>query len=577
MANNKNDITVLNPRGEIENQELVLPSPRLQNLDGKTIGVIRFGTGSGLAEQLLPLLLEALKKRISDVKFKMWSANIAPETRAGRLQEIVSSCDAVLVMLGFTGTSSARTAKDAVDIEKSGRPVAFMVTRPFRANAKFIARREGLADIALAVVGVDSLPLPEEIPTLGLEEKGAEDVIFALTRWVPQPEDDIGLIGKNLPFSGEDYSTAVENMEKYFLRHGWSDGYPLIPPTEKAVGRMLEGTDLPADHLVGIVEPGGGRATVEKIAINAVMAGCLPQYMPVLIAAVEAITDPAFDLREVQATSCNMAPLLIVSGPQLVEDLNINYSFSTMGPGWRANSTIGRAIRLIMVNLGQTWPGKNDMKTLGGPFKTVHLIAENEMAFKGFWNSIRVSEGFSTEQPTISVMPAMSWQPDIVQPEPPDVKMIVDYIAKQGKVKHDRLVGNWGMDNLLIICSATFDCIRKEGLTRYEFQKALYDEIQIPCVEFLNGRDARELPAFSRLPQTIKEKCQSGPGTLVPILAKPDNIKVCVTGGAGPYGISYISTFGYGAAHFVTKPINIPRNWSDLLKKNSGWESPTVK
>jgi hypothetical protein len=507
----------------------------------------------------------------------MWPAIIAPNTREQRLKEIASSCDCVIVLLGFTGTSSARTARDAVDLEKLGKPVAFMVTRPFQVNARFIARREGLSDIALAVVPVDSLPLPEEITKLGLGEKAADDVIKALTQWSSQPQEETEVSEEILKFSGQDYDAALDNMEKHFLHHGWSDGLPLVPPTENAVNKILEGTDLEPDHLVGIVEPGGGRATVRKIAVNAVMAGCLPQYMPVLIAAVEAITDPAFDLREVQATSCNMAPLLIISGPKLTEELNINCSFSTMGPGWRANSTIGRAVRLIMTNLGHTWPGRNDMKTLGSPFKAVALIAENEMAFSGAWEPIRVAEGFDVNQATVSVMPAMSWQPDIVQPEPPTVKRIVEYIARQGKVKHDRLVGNWGMDNLLVICTSTFDCIRREGFSRIDFQKALYDAIQIPSIDFCNGRDISEFPAFGRLPEWIREKCKSGPDAMIPILAKPESIKICVTGGAGPYGISYVSTFGYGAAHFVTKPVKLPRSWKNLLKKHQGWDSPTVK
>ena len=230
-----------------------------------------------------------------------------------------------------------------------------------------------------------------------------------------------------------------------------------------------------------------------------------------------------------------------------------------------------------MTNLGHTWPGKNDMKTLGSPFKFVPLIAENETTLRGVWEPLRVAEGYDPDQATISVMPAMSWQPDIVQPEPPTVERIVEYIAKQGKVKHDRLVGNWGMDNLVVLCSATFDCIRREGYSRHDLQKALYDAIQIPSSEFLNGRNIEELPAFIRLPEWIREKCKAGSDTLIPILAGPDNIRICVTGGAGPYGISYISTFGYGPARFVTKSITLPGNWKKLLARHEGWRSPTVK
>jgi hypothetical protein len=272
-----------------------------------------------------------------------------------------------------------------------------------------------------------------------------------------------------------------------------------------------------------------------------------------------------------------MSPFLVISGMKLIEDLNINYSFSTIGPGWRANTTIGRAIRLIMMNLGHTWPGVNDMKTLGSPFKFITLMAENEAAYKGAWEPLRVAEGYTEDQPTISVMPAMSWQPDIVQPEPPTVKRIIEYISKQGKVKHDRLVGNWGMDNLVLLCASTFDCIRREGYSRADMQKALFDAIEIPASEFLGGRDIKEFAAFGRLPEWLIEKCQAGSDALIPLLAGPEHIKLCVAGGAGPYGITYTSTFGYGPAHFVTKPIKLPANWRSLLKKYSGWESPLVK
>ena len=217
------------------------------------------------------------------------------------------------------------------------------------------------------------------------------------------------------------------------------------------------------------------------------------------------------------------------------------------------------------------------MKTLGSPFRSIPLMAENEAAYKGAWEPLRVAEGYLKDQPTISVMPAMSWQPDIVQPEPPTVKMIIDYISKQGKVKHDRLVGNWGMDNLVLLCASTFDCIRREGYSRLDFQKALVDAIQIPAPEYLHGRDIKEFAAFGRLPDSLIKKVQSDPQTLVPLLAGPENIKLCVSGGAGPYGITYTSTFGYGAAHFVTKPIHLPGKWQSLLEKHQGWESPLVK
>ena len=574
MPDNTVKITALNPRGKIKSVPRFPASPRLKTLNGKKIGVLKFGVW-GITEKLWPKCEETLKKRVKNIEFREWSFMGGPVSRDERLKQIVEYSDGVIVMLGLTGTSSARVALEAVAIERLGKPVAFAITRPFETNARFVAGREGLPDISLVVVPLEALPHPGEIEELDIPEKFAGDVIKALTS-SPVIETEKP-VGNTLGFNGVSYAKAMEKMEKYFLQHLWSDGLPLIPPTRETVDEMLIGTDLSPDHLVGLVEPGGGEATVEKIAVNAVMAGCLPPYLPVLIAAVEAITDPAFDLREVQCTSCNMSPFLIVSGEKLINDLNINNSFSTIGPGWRANATIGRALKLIMINLGHTWPGVNDMKTLGSPFKTIPLMAENETAYKGAWEPLRMAEGYAMGQPTISVMPAMSWQADIVQPEPPTVERIVEYISKQGKVKHDRLVGNWGMDNLVLLCASTFDCIRRAGYSRKQFQQALVDAIQIPASEFLGGHDIKELTRFKRLPDWLIEKCRSGPETLVPILADPENIKICVSGGAGPYGITYTSTFGYGAAHFVTKPITLPKKWQSLLKKYRGWESPTIR
>ena len=574
MHKDKVELSVLNPRGKIAGTPRIIASPRLNTLTGKKIGVLKFGVW-GITEKIWPGVKEELKKRVSNIQFREWSFTGSPVSREERQKEIAEYSDGIILMLGMTGTSSARTAVEAVELERMGKPVAFAVTKPFQTNARLVAGREGLPDISLVVVPLDALPHPGEIEELQIADKFADDVVKALTQ-TPQIEAKEPA-KESLSFRGENYSKAVSNVEKFFIQNGWSDGYPLIPPTPEAVDEMLEGTDLSPDHIVGLVEPGGGEATIQKIAINAVMAGCLPQYMPVVIAAVEAIIDPKFDLREVQCTSCNMSPFLIVSGQKLIDDLNINNSFGTIGPGWRANSTIGRALRLIMINLGHTWPGVNDMKTLGSPFKFITMMAENEAAYKDAWEPLHVAEGYKRDQPTISVMPAMSWQPDIVQPEPPTVKRIIEYISKQGEVKHDRLLGNWGKDNLILLCASTFDCIRREGFSRADMQKALFEAIQIPASEFFAGRDIKDFVHFRSLPDWLIEKYQAGPDALVPLLAGPENIKLCVTGGAGPYGITYTSTFGYGPAYFVTKPINLPENWEGLLKKHSGWESPNIK
>tara|TARA_Y100000031_G_C8224105_1_gene387449 strand:- start:62 stop:1417 length:1356 start_codon:yes stop_codon:yes gene_type:complete len=448
-----------------------------------------------------------------------------------------------------------------------------ITTKGLETNAKFNARAAGLEELKQVVLPMAAVPLKTEVEELNqLGKQTADAVIETFCREsVPSAgpkEVDEETTERVLQFSGDSYSTALDNMEKYFLQHHWSDGFPLVPPTQEAVNRMLEGTELPRDHVVGLVEPEGAAATIESIAINAVMAGCLPQYMPVLIAAVECVTDPRFDLRGIQGTSCSVSPLLVISGGELIEQLNINDGFSAIGPGWKANATIGRAVQLIMSNIGNVWPGRNDMTTLGSPLKYVMLLAENESAYGGVWEPIRVAEGFDYAQPTISAMPAISWQPDHIPSVIATVDKTLELISLQGKVKYDRFAANFGLDNMVLLTPTAFEPIRLERRSREDIQKALYEAIQLPCSEFFEDKEpSTEAGVQIQIPERIVEKCKANPQAFAPLLFGPESLKIIVTGGPGPAMLAYISTWGWGRAYFVMKPISLPKYWKGLLEK----------
>ncbi len=453
-----------------------------------------------------------------------------------------------------------------------------IVARGFEGDARFNAGAEGVA-LSLSVLPTPRGPQLNEIQEMGLGEQLADQIIAALSQRLPPP---VQVVTEEQPellrFSGVTWDEAVQNMEKHFLQHCWSDGLPLVPPTEEAVHRMLEGTDLAADHVVAVVEPGRGKATVEKIAINAVMAGCLPQYLPVILAAVEALTDPRSDLRGVQCTAGLVSPLLIASGPKLIEQLNINDSFSTIGPGWRANATIGRSIRLIMINLGHSWPGKNDMKPLGSPFKYVTLMAENESGYGGFWEPIRVAEGFTCDQPTLSVMPTHSWQVDVALSHQGSLDKLVELLTAQARAKYDKTAQNWGMDNLILINPTLFEFVRKARKSRSDLQRILYEAMQVPCRIFFEGMEPKaEQLGPVRIPDWLVERGKADPEALAPLVAQPESLKIVVAGGMGVMFCAYISTWGYGPAYFVTRAVKFPRNWEGLLRKYEGWNTPVVK
>lgn len=184
---------------------------------------------------------------------------------------------------------------------------------------------------------------------------------------------------------------------------GWSDGLPVVPPTEDRVNDMLTAAGLAPDHQIGFIPERRISITAEKVAINAVLAGCRPEYMPVVVAAVEGICDPEWAFHGPSTTTSGPAVLLIVNGP-VVNELNINCRESLFGPGWRANLTIGRALRLVMRNVCGTIPGTLDMSTLGNPGKLSYVIAENEEDSP--WAPFHVDRGFRREQSTVTVMAA---------------------------------------------------------------------------------------------------------------------------------------------------------------------------
>ncbi|HUG36799.1 MAG TPA: hypothetical protein VML54_07600 [Candidatus Limnocylindrales bacterium] len=191
-----------------------------------------------------------------------------------------------------------------------------------------------------------------------------------------------------------------ENVYAEFVRREWCDGLPIVPPTPERVRAMLAGAGADPAESLGLMPPLWRDATLEKLAVNSVMAGCEPAYFPVVVAAVQAILDPAFNLYGVQATTHPVAPLLILNGPY-ARAIGLHSGSGLFGPGFRANATIGRAIRLILLNVGGAWPGRHDMATQGSPAKFAFAIAEAEAASP--WPPLHVGQGFDLDDTVVTM------------------------------------------------------------------------------------------------------------------------------------------------------------------------------
>ena len=194
----------------------------------------------------------------------------------------------------------------------------------------------------------------------------------------------------------------VAAVNRLYRERGWTDGLPIVPPTLGRVDEMVAEGALERHAVLGEVEPLGGVATVEKVAANAVMAGCEPAHFPVVLAAVQALLDPAFNLRGVQTTDENVAPLLVVNGP-LAARLGINAGWGALGPGWPANAAIGRAAHLVMHNLGGGWPGAVSFAGLGQPGRYTLCLAERD---DSPWPSLHVEQGYRADQSTVTLLRA---------------------------------------------------------------------------------------------------------------------------------------------------------------------------
>lgn len=336
----------------------------------------------------------------------------------------------------------------------------------------------------------------------------------------------------------------LEQINRDYYMRGWTDGLPIIPPTEERVQRMLEGTRREPQEVIGRIPPRWGDATVEKVAINAVMAGCMPVYMPVIITAFEAMLEPQFNLYGIQATTHPVTPLLILNGP-LTRDLEVNNSYNAYGPGWRANATIGRAIRLILLNVGGGIPGKGDRSTQGSPAKYTYCIAENEM--RNPWAPLHVERGFAADAGTVTVWGGESphnINDHVSQSAANVLTTVADAAATMGM---NNLYLNDG-EMLIVLGPEHADTIAADGWSKADVQTFIFEQARVPLKRAKQGGmwDMQDWPKWLNVHDEE---------TRIPVVRRWEDIVVIVAGGAGKHS-SCVPTFG--ATRSVTRAVFDP-------------------
>lgn len=305
---------------------------------------------------------------------------------------------------------------------------------------------------------------------------------------------------------------AQDDEHEFLFDQGLTDGLPVVPPTPERVLRMLAGTDRDPQEVVAVVPPNLAPATVEKVAINAVMAGCRPEYLPVVLAALEAVCTDAFNAHGVMATTMGASPVLVVSGP-IRHRIGMNMKLGALGQGNRANATIGRALRLVLRNVGGARPGGTERSTLGNPMKFTMCFAEWEE--RSPWTPLHVERGFAPED---SVVTAFAMTSGPVQ--------LVDQQSRSAA----QLAGTFGLclesafapklhyatDTLLVVCPEHVDTLHRDGWGKQELRARIQEVTRRPMRELVQDETSgsgvpkeaaermtpeqldRELPKFRR-------------------------------------------------------------------------------
>lgn len=327
-------------------------------------------------------------------------------------------------------------------------------------------------------------------------------------------------------------SGELEAFNRLLLERHWSDGLPAIPPTRERVERMLKHARRAPDEVVATVAPAFGVATVERIAINAVMAGCYPEYLPVLIAATEAIADPRFNLRGIQATTNPAAVWLIVNGP-IAKQLGVNSGGNCLGPGAWANATLGRAMRLIQQNIGGAQAGDMDRSTQGQPGKYTFCCAENEDASP--WNPLHVERGFKREQSTVTTVGALgTWNMNSHAKDANDLlRIIADTMTFPASSDFIYAGEPW-----LILSPEHAEVLHRDGLSKADVKRRLWEQARL-LGHRLSAKDFGRTQSGRRA-----ELGEITRDTLLAISAKPEEIGILVAGGHGTHSV-YIPMSGH--------------------------------
>jgi hypothetical protein len=569
----KVSLVCFNPQGRIEFPAVSgLINPRVENLEDKTVGIIWDGKKGG--DKFCIAIEELLKERYPAAKTirLVWGDADAAE-RAKR------EMDTFIYGVGDNGMGGWIQCRQVIALEKLGKPGVFVIGDNAAHTSRMSAEDAGMPAIRIvSLPSIDYYPNRSTVENIKpVAEASLNQIIDALTSPLTAEEKspavkDNAKTAQMVEITAESYDSALESFNRLYLDNHWGDGLPLIPPTELAVKRMLGGTGRSPDEVIGRVPYRNGIATVEKIAVNAVMAGARPEYFPVILAAMECLTEES-TYTHMMSSEGSFTLMIMVSGP-LAREINMNSGVGLLGHGWQANNTIGRAVRLSLINIGCLWPGEIDMALIGRPSShTFYAFAENMEHSP--WETFNEGLGYRREDSCVTVSTVTSVGAGLAMKiygggvvEPWDVNVVLndivnDVAADRGTFAQYKV----GVANpfahlrkhIIIVHPELAVMLHRRGFkSKQSLRDYLYESTRVPYEELteqeIRGiRDrintkpsdidiffAHDAIPEKRLP-VIKESLK--PGGKVPVI-NPEDIHIVVSGSIPGYsfGLAYFRT-----------------------------------
>ncbi len=455
--------------------------------------------------------------------------------------------------------------------EKAGVPSASLVCEGFVGQA-------GTTSVGLGVPNLPLARVPGHVDSQSVDElrenivqTTLDDIISSLT----QPQ--VAAVSSNEPARGDVvFEGGFDDVNRLFYENGWSDGLPIVPPTRERIDAFMACTDLDPDESLGVLLPDARRATPWMVAVNGVMAGCRPQYMPILVALARAMANPDYGV-EHSGNTPGAETLIVLNGP-IVKQLGFNYEQGALRDGFQANTSVGRFWRLLMINGAGFHLHKNDKGTYGNTFRVV--LAENEDVLAEIgWEPLSADRGVEAGANAVTIA-RFTGGDVIVSAFGADAHSVLPYLTDGVLKQHGwELVFTAGIANgtlcpMLVLSPVLARTIAASGFSRRDVKRYLFEHARLSASRFERyigewtnlvpgGRTLGELVALGKAPAVLAES--DDPERLVPIVARPEDFMITVTGDplrTNAYAFAQNGMLGYP----VTERIELPRDWDRLRR-----------